>query len=65
MAEPTRSESKRQNAAAARENVRLGWCSCGDEVGHDCECFGVYQLSVQQGLTAPEVARTEPPEVAR
>jgi hypothetical protein len=34
----------------ATRNQALGWCPCGQEADHDCEC-GVARLSAVQGLS--------------
>lgn len=43
------SDTKRDRIAAVDRNVALGWCKCGEEPAHACECFGLYQLGLSQG----------------
>lgn len=44
------------NKAIRAENLEAGFCACGDEERWECECFGTYQLALQQGLIAPTPA---------
>jgi hypothetical protein len=48
--------------ADAERNVRLGWCPCGSEYAHECECHGLYRLAVSQGLKEPEIERHTQPD---
>lgn len=57
MADASRIECNKRHAA---QNARLGWCPCGSEESHECEC-GLQALSVAQGLSGVDCIHAAAP----